>query len=129
MTSAFFIFHQTRNDLDKGIRATEIAAAARTAVPWSMLSNITEPVIVSAVPIGATDQAVGFLKNIFAFRPGSTVILFDLGLGDSDLEQLLHYCNGSMSESQIRIRPNATVAVSRHFQTTSTIERLGHYFK
>jgi hypothetical protein len=125
MMSEYFTFSQSRNDLDKDVSPTVIAT--RTAVPWTSLSNITDPVIVSAVAAGAIDQAVGFLKNIFAFRPGSTVILFDLGLGDSDLERLLHFCNGSMSESQLRIRSNVS-SVSRNFQTTSTSERLVRLF-
>ena len=110
MTSFYGLPHFFRNDPDKDVSASEIAT--RTIVPWTSLSNISDPVIVSAVFSGASDQAVHFLRNIFTFRPESTVVLFDMGLGGGELDSLLRYCNGSMSESALRIHSNLTTATS-----------------
>ena len=92
-------------------------STTRTIVPWTLLSNISDPVIVSAVFSGASDQAVHFLRNIFTFRPESTVVLFDMGLGGGELDGLIRYCNGSMSESALRIHPNSTLSATatRHW--------------
>ena len=90
----------------------------------SSLANVTDPVLVSAVFSGDSNQAAHFLKNIFTFRPDSTVILFEMGLGSSELEFLLSHCNGSMNESLVRISANATTQLSaptfRKSQTTSS---------
>ena len=57
------------------------------------------------------------------FRPGSTVILFDLGLGESELEELLHFCNGSMNESQLRIKSNLTSGGLKHSSAVPSLSR------
>jgi hypothetical protein len=55
------------------------------------------------------------------------VILFDLGLGDGELEELLHFCNGSMSDSRLRDRCYKTPFRLKNFRINYPLQILYKY--
>ena len=59
-------------------------------------SNIDGPVIVSSVKSGEAGEAIHFVRNCQMFMPNTTIVLFDLGMSEYELQLVLQYCNSSI---------------------------------
>ena len=58
-------------------------------------SNSNGPVIISSVKPGQAGEAIHFVRNTQMFMPNATIVLFDLGMSEYELQLVLQYCNTS----------------------------------
>ena len=60
--------------------------------PADIWRNATLPILVTAVKTGQVDEAINFLKAAQFNLPETTVIVYDLGLDDSDVDLVSNSC-------------------------------------
>ncbi|CAB3387646.1 Hypothetical predicted protein [Cloeon dipterum] len=63
--------------------------------PADAWTNSSLPVIVTAVTYDEEFNAIGFVRNAQHFAPNHTVMVYNLGLGQAELENVLRHCNHS----------------------------------
>ncbi|XP_059482802.1 uncharacterized protein LOC132200955 [Neocloeon triangulifer] len=63
--------------------------------PSSAWTNSSLPVIVTSVTYDEEFDAIGFVRNAHHFAPNHTVMVYNLGLGQAELENVLRHCNHS----------------------------------
>jgi len=63
--------------------------------PDNVWRNSSLPVIVSYIKQGETEQGVGLARNIAHFLPNHTLLLYNFGLPESDIQLLASHCNSS----------------------------------
>ncbi|XP_014242261.1 uncharacterized protein LOC106662581 [Cimex lectularius] len=72
-----------------------LAGDKQRTYPDDVWSNTTLPVIVSYVSPAAISQAVGLVRNIGHFLPNHTLLLYNIGLSEDQLQTMALYCNSS----------------------------------
>lgn len=64
--------------------------------PNSLWSNTSVPVVVTYVKTAEHGKhAVAFLRNVQHFLPNTTVLIYNLGLDQNDIQTILNYCENS----------------------------------
>ncbi|XP_073971029.1 uncharacterized protein isoform X2 [Rhodnius prolixus] len=63
--------------------------------PDDVWTNSSLPVVVSYVRTGDLGQAVGLARNIAHFLPNHTLLIYNFGLPEQQLQTLANYCNNS----------------------------------
>lgn len=63
--------------------------------PAAVWKNTSLPIIVTYVLDGDEQQGIGFARNIAHFLPNHTTLIYNLGLGQYELQMLQSHCNSS----------------------------------
>ena len=82
-------------------------------------SNVEGPVIVSSVKSGLAGEAIHFVRNAQIFMPNTTIVLFDLGMSEYELQLVLQYCNSSTEFIFNNLKSDAIFVIFSFFRSQS----------